>query len=310
MVVDAYGAVAPAQMTRLLGRSSDLGAGLVVNRLLPQRALRMVGPWCFLDLIGPVTFAPGTGLNVAPHPHIGLQTVTWLASGAVLHKDSLGYEQRIASGQLNLMTAGAGIAHSEESPPDCQDPLFGVQFWVALPQSAECCEPGFEHLSDLPRFERDGVQGCVIMGSLGHLISPARTYSPLLAAEFLSDGGGELIQELDLVFDYGLCVLTGTVTMQGEACSPEPLQAGEFCFLGGGRSTLSLSLSPGARCVLLGGKPFAEPVKLWWNFVGHHEKTIRAALDDWNAQRRFLPVRAYQGPALKAPPWPENSRLK
>ncbi|WP_020680728.1 pirin family protein [Marinobacterium rhizophilum] len=310
MIKDAYGTVAPAQATLLSGRSSDLGAGLMVNRLLPQRALRMVGPWCFLDLIGPVTFAPGQGLDVAPHPHIGLQTVTWLVSGALLHKDSLGYEQRIAPGELNLMTAGAGIAHSEESAPGCHDALFGVQFWVALPQSAECCEPSFEHLDDLPRFDRNGVKGCVIMGSLEHLISPARSHSPLVAAEFSSAAGGELPLVLDPVFDYGLCVLSGRLTLHGEACSSQPLQPGEFCFLGGNRRTLGLSLSAGARCILLGGQPFAKPVKIWWNFVAHREETIRAALDDWNNERRFLPVKAYRGPALKAPPWPDNGRLK
>jgi quercetin 2,3-dioxygenase len=310
MIADEYGAVAPAQMTRLAGRSSDLGAGLVVKRFLPQRALRMVGPWCFLDLMGPVTFAPGTGLDVGPHPHIGLQTVTWLASGAVLHKDSLGYQQDIAPGQLNLMTAGAGIAHSEESPAGDREPLFGVQFWVALPRSAECCEPAFEHLSELPRFERNGVQGCVIMGSLEHLISPARTYSPLVAAELSSPDGGTLSLALDPVFDHGLCVLSGSVSLAGEACSPQPLGSDAFCFLGGGRSALELELSAGARCVLLGGQPFAQPIKVWWNFVGHREETLRAALDDWNAQRRFLPVQAYEGDALKAPDWPDNARLK
>ncbi len=310
MIADEFGAAAPAQMTPLAGRSSDLGAGLLVNRFLPQRALRMVGPWCFLDLMGPVTFAPGTGLDVAPHPHIGLQTVTWLASGAVLHKDSLGYKQEIAPGELNLMTAGAGIAHSEESPAGNSEPLFGVQFWVALPRSAECCEPSFEHLSDLPRFERNGVQACVIMGSLEHLMSPARCYSPLVAAEFSSHAGGALPLALDPVFDHGLCVLSGSVSLRGEACSPRPLGSGTFCFLGGGRSGLELELSAGARCVLLGGQPFAKTIKVWWNFVGHREETLRSALDDWNAQRRFLPVKAYGGSALKAPPWPGNAHLK
>jgi hypothetical protein len=311
MTAEAVAAIAPAQMTLLSGRSSDLGAGLMVQRLLPQRALRMLGPWCFLDLIGPVTFGPGEGLDVAPHPHIGLQTVTWLASGALLHKDSLGYAQRIEPGQLNLMTAGAGIAHSEESPPDSRAPLFGVQFWVALPENAQCCEPAFDHLTDLPVFEQGGVKVCVIMGTLGHLMSPARCYSPLVAAELSSAAGGELSLALDPAFDYGLCVLSGTAALQGETTEPQAaVIPGQLCFLGGGRSTLGITLSAGARCILLGGQPFVRPVKIWWNFVAHKEETIRSALDDWNNGRRFLPVEAYEGEPLQAPPWPDNVRLK
>ncbi len=303
--------VVPAQVSVLSGRRSDLGAGLTVNRLLPQKALRMVGPWCFLDLIGPVDFAPGQGVDVAPHPHIGLQTVTWLISGELLHKDSLGYQQLIRPGQLNLMTAGAGIAHSEESPGNSDAPLFGVQFWVALPEMAECCEPAFDHLTELPQAVFGQVQARVIMGTLGHLMSPARCYSPLVAAELSSALGGGTALALDPAFEYALCVLSGSVTLTNPAAvADQVLMPGKLCYLGGRRSALELMFSADARCLLIGGEPFAKPVRIWWNFVAHREETIRAALDDWNNGRRFLPVTAYDGDPLKAPPWPENAHLK
>ncbi|GGO86884.1 putative quercetin 2,3-dioxygenase [Marinobacterium nitratireducens] len=289
----------------LSGRASDLGAGLIVNRLLPQRARRMVGPWCFLDLIGPVSFEPGRGVDVAPHPHIGLQTVTWLLEGELLHKDSLGSHQRIEPGQLNLMTAGAGIAHSEESPPDRGERMLGVQFWVALPATSECCEPAFEHHSELPLTEVDRVRIRVIMGAYDHLVSPARCYSPLLAAELSSTAAAATRLKLDPDFEHAVTVLRGSLVLEGATLAP-----GMLCCLGGQRETLDLALAPDSCAIVLGGMPFAEPVKIWWNFVAHREQTIRSALEDWNAGRRFLRVPGYQGERLEAPQWPRNGRLK
>ncbi|NVK43373.1 MAG: pirin family protein [Oceanospirillaceae bacterium] len=292
-------------MNLLHGRASDLGGGLIVNRLLPQRARRMVGPWCFLDLIGPVRFDAGKGVDVAPHPHIGLQTVTWLREGELLHKDSLGSWQRIEPGQLNLMTAGAGIAHSEESPPDRGDCMLGAQFWVALPASSECCEPAFEHYAELPETEVDGVRIKVIMGAYDHLVSPARCHSPLLAAELSSTTEAGTRLKLDPDFEHAITVLRGSLQVAGETLAP-----GTLCYLGGQRDALDIALAPDSCGIVLGGMPFAEPVKIWWNFVAHREQTIRSALDDWNAGRRFLAVPGYAGESLKAPEWPQNGRLK
>ncbi len=296
---------AEPQLNLLQGRASDLGAGLIVNRLLPQRARRMVGPWCFLDLIGPVSFEPGRGVDVAPHPHIGLQTVTWLLEGELLHKDSLGSHQRIEPGQLNLMTAGAGIAHSEESPEDRSAGMLGVQFWVALPTDAECCEPAFEHHAELPELQADGVRIKVIMGAYDHLVSPARCYSPLLALELANCKAAAIRLKLDPDFEHAITVMRGSLGLEGETLTP-----GRLCYLGGRRDALDVDLAPDSCAIVLGGMPFDEPVKIWWNFVAHREQTIHSALADWNVGRRFLRVPGYDGEPLDAPEWPRNGRLK
>src|SRR5262245_27162428 len=163
---------------------------MAVSRTLPNRDRRMVGAWCFVDHFGPDDVAGTTGMRVPPHPHTGLQTVTWLIAGEVLHRDSLGSVQLITPGQLNLMTAGRAIAHSEESPREHSPVLHGVQLWVALPDHDRHTEPAFDHHADLPTVRDDGVTVTVLMGDLGPARSPARTYKPIVGAEVAVESGG------------------------------------------------------------------------------------------------------------------------
>src|SRR5262245_60421405 len=164
------------------GRLTDLG-GLPIRRLLPRSQRRLVGPWCFLDSYGPLTFSSGKPMDVAPHPHIGLQTVSWLLDGEIVHHDSLGLEGAAGPGVLNLMTAGKGIAHAEETPPENVGRLRGVQLWVALPEGSRDTDPAFEQHRALPVVEIEGGRARVILGELPGVRSPARTLSPIVAAE-------------------------------------------------------------------------------------------------------------------------------
>jgi hypothetical protein len=166
----------------LPGRLTDLG-GLAIRRLLPRSHRRLVGPWCFLDSFGPLTFSSGKRLDVGPHPHIGLQTVSWLLEGELLHKDSLGLEGPIGPGVLNLMTAGRGIAHSEETPPRNAGRLMGLQLWVALPEASREIGPAFDQHRSLPTLELQGGRATIIMGELGRVHSPARTFTPSLTTK-------------------------------------------------------------------------------------------------------------------------------
>src|SRR5437762_3211347 len=180
----------------LPGRLTDL-AGLPIRRLLPRSQRRLVGPWCFLDSYGPLTFSAGKPMDVAPHPHIGLQTVSWLVSGEIIHNDSTGGEGLLHPGQLNLMTAGSGIAHSEETPPAPSGKLEGVQLWVALPEAHRHMAPFFMHYSDIPVAELSGGRVAVVMGEVANVRSPAKTFSPLVAAEVVIDKGAGLELPLD-----------------------------------------------------------------------------------------------------------------
>lgn len=304
-------------------RATLLGDGLRIARALPQKDLRMVGPWVFLDHIGPVTFAPGEGVNVAPHPHTALQTVTWLVAGELLHRDSLGSEQVIRPGQLNLMTAGHGISHSEESPPDRSPAMHGVQFWVALPRDRADIPPAFDHYDALPVMSRGHARVTVLMGELEGMRSPAITHWPMTGVDIACAGSGPLRLALDARFEHALLLLQGRATLH-DAAGPgtanradvtgntEDIVPGELVYLGTGRARLVLDLHDDCRAILLGGLPFAEPVLIWWNFVAHDEEALRRAQADWPAHAaRFGTVAGYAaGPRLEAPELPPNLRLK
>jgi hypothetical protein len=282
----------------LPGRLGDLG-GLPIRRLLPRSGRRLVGPWCFLDAFGPLAFASGKPMDVAPHPHIGLQTVSWLLDGEVLHNDSLGLSGRAAPGVLNLMTAGRGIAHSEETPADNAGRLAGVQLWVALPEASRETSPGFEQHRDLPRVELEGGRATLLMGALGAARSPARAFSPLVGADLAVEAGRRCVFPLDPDFEHALVVLRGACVLGGRALAPDTLY-----YLGTGRRELALeSQREPARLLLLGGAPFGETILMWWNFVARSSDEIVAAREDWQAGRRFGAVRAYAGPRLEAPPF-------
>jgi quercetin 2,3-dioxygenase len=279
----------------VLGGTRAMGTdGLAVVRTLPNKTRRMVGAWCFVDHYGyadegsPASM--GTNMRVPPHPHTGLQTVTWLLEGEVHHRDSLGSDRLIHPGQLNLMTAGRAIAHAETSPQP--GPLHGVQLWVALPDGSRGVDPHFEHHATLPALE-DGVT--VLMGQLGDIASDARTYSPLVGAQ--ATVTGERILPLEPSFEHALLALHGRVEVEGVALDPGPL-----LYLGRGRK--SLRLHGNGEVLLLGGEPFDEEIIMWWNFIGRTHEEIVEDREDWMAGRRFGPVVGYDGEPLPAPEMP------
>lgn len=285
------------------GREALLGGGLSIVRALPTRGLRMVGAWCFLDHMGPMQTDAQHLIDIGPHPHIGLQTVTWLFEGQMLHKDSLGYEQIIRPGQLNLMTAGHGIAHSEESPPGSQGILQGVQFWIALPDSQRDGPAAFEHHASLPVIERGGSRITILVGELEGTRSPATVWTPLVGAEIVQDAGGSLSVALQPTHEHALFVIDGEMHIDGQ-----PLANDRLIYLGDGRERLDLSASAGTRAILLGGEPFGAPALLWWNFVARTTEEIEQARADWERGERFGDVTRYNGDRLSAPPL--TGRLK
>lgn len=284
---------------RIDARLAQIGGGIPVNRLLPTRQRRMIGAWCFLDHAGPARFEPGQGMRVGPHPHTGLQTFTWMIEGEVLHRDSLGSEQVIRPGQVNLMTAGRGISHSEECLAD-QRVLHAAQLWIALPAAVSDCAPAFDHYLELPRWAREGCAFTLLAGSFEGQRAPARLYSPLLGVELHSPAGARLQVPLDSAFEYGILPLEGEVRLGAEAFA-----ADQLAYLGRGRDCLQLELAPGTRALLLGGEPFGEEILIWWNFVGHSKAQIAQAQRDWEAgSPRFGGVPAWDGAPLVAPPLP------
>ena len=284
-------------------RNADLGDGMIVRRTLPNRQQRMVGAWCFLDHAGPVQFEPGKGMHVDAHPHIGLQTFTWLIEGEVLHRDSLGNEQVIRPGQVNLMTAGHGIAHTEDSLRDGER-LHAAQLWIALPPTHKDCEPAFDHYAELPQWREGGAELTLLAGRYGQRSAPARIHSPLVGVDIVCDDASELTLALDPDFEYGLMPLVGDATIDGET-----VQTDELAYLGKGRNELRLALPAGARALFLGGEPFEQPVLMWWNFVGFSKTDIAQAQAAWEqGDERFGTVGDGRAPRLEAPTLPWGDR--
>ncbi|REF97316.1 hypothetical protein DFJ67_3313 [Asanoa ferruginea] len=288
----------------LPGHDVPLGRYTTVRRLLPQRPRRMIGAWCFVDQFGPDDVLGRPGMQVPPHPHTGLQTVTWLVAGEVLHRDSLGSLQTIRPAQLNLMTSGHGIAHSEESPAEHPPLMHGLQLWVALPEEARHQPARFEHHPVLPSADIAGVTTTVVVGELGDLTSPARVHTPLLGAELLLEPGARTSLALRKDFEYGLLSLDGAADVGGTELTP-----GGLLYLGAERTTANIASEQGARLFLVGGEPFEEPLVMWWNFVARSDEEIRQAREEWASGDRFGTVRGYAGEALPAPALP-TTRLK
>jgi quercetin 2,3-dioxygenase len=297
--VCAHGECAAPVLETLPARDMALG-GLAIRRLLPAPRRRLVGAWCFLDAFGPLAFDAGKPMDVPPHPHIGLQTVSWLLEGEVLHKDSLGCSELARPGTLNLMTSGRGIAHSEETPGRHSGRLEGVQLWVALPEASRFVAPSFEHHPQLPVFESGGLRATVILGSLEGSSSPGRAFSPILGADVVVEAGATATLPLEPAFEHAALLLRGAGQVDGAALAPATL-----LYLGTGRAELRLRAAPDAafRLLLLGGAPFGETVLMWWNFVARTSDEIREAREDWQAGRRFGEVKAYAGARLAAPPF-------
>ncbi len=292
------GTVRDAQ--RLAARTAEIGGGISVARLLPTRQRRMIGAWCFLDHAGPATFAPGGGLRVGPHPHTCLQTFTWMLEGEILHHDSLGNEQMIRPGQVNLMTAGHGIAHTEESPAK-ETRAHAAQLWIALPADSTDIAPAFDHYPELPRWQENGCQFTLLAGVHGGHTAPAKIYSPLIGMDLFSTQGAALTLPLDHTFEYGILPLEGITEVEGVSFA-----ADELAYLASGYSALPIKLAAGTRALLIGGQPFEDPITLWWNFVGRDKTYIAQAQRDWESNSpRFGDVKGFAGPRLVAPnlPW-------
>lgn len=247
---------------------------LPVRRALPRRGRRTVGAWCFADHMGP---AEADGPGIGPHPHCGLHTVTWLVEGEMLHRDSLGTEQPIKPGQLNLMTAGNGVSHAEESTGAGSRRLHGVQLWVAQPDSTRNGAAAFEHHAALPHAEQPGGVATVLVGSLLGAESPARVDTPLLGAE-LDLRGGVTTWPLDPAFEHALVVLDGAIGVDGRGVEP-----GSLAYLGQGRDEVAFDAVGPARALLLGGEPFGAEVVMWWNFVGRARDEMTDAWRSWQA---------------------------
>ena len=256
-----------------------------VSRTLPQRGLPTVGAWCFLDSFGPERVA----MSVLPHPHTGLQTVTWPLLGTIRHRDSVGSDVLVRPGELNIMTAGRGVSHSEfavlpqpepggTAEPAGQLPLQrGLQLWVALPEPELHREPAFEQHRDLPQVTGENYTATVMVGSFGGATSPATMFSPIVGADLSCSG--RLSLPLNPDFEHAVLVLDGGLTLDGQEVHPGPLG-----YLGRGRSSLELDALPGTRFILLGGAPFEEELLMWWNFVGRTHAGIEQSRQDWEDQ--------------------------
>jgi redox-sensitive bicupin YhaK (pirin superfamily) len=289
----------------LLGRTTH------VRRLLPHKVRRTVGAWCFLDHYGPDDIKEVGGMWVPPHPHTGLQTVTWLFEGLGRHTDSLGSDQLIRPGQLNVMTAGHGICHAEVSPDDAPRTLHGVQLWVALPDEHRDSAPAdFTHLPELPSFTEDGVQVTVFSGSLAGRTSPAPAYSPLVGAELRLERGATVSLPVEDGWEYAVLAVDQPLQVEGERVEKHRLS-----HLGTGRAGLTVEAPEGGTALLLGGEPFGEKLLMWWNFIARTHEEIVEQREAWNGSgvddvpERFGRVADFDGRRLLAPPLP-NTRLK
>lgn len=260
-------------------RESMVG-GTNVRRALPQRTRRTVGAWCFADHIGPVAEVTNpTDAGIGPHPHIGLQTVTWLLDGELRHVDSIGSDQRIEPGQLNLMTAGNGVAHAEEWRGG-EGRYHGIQLWVAQPETTRHGAPAFEHHGELPRVDLDNASATVLIGDFADVVSPARRDTDHFGAELRLRPGTTTLP-LRPGQEHALVVLDGAVTITSGTGTV--VQPGELAYLEPGFDEIALSVGDDAVLMFIGGSPFEARVSMWWNFVGRDHDELTAAQRDWNA---------------------------
>jgi hypothetical protein len=274
-------------------------AQLTVRRALPTKGRRTVGAWCFVDHMGPMSLSPDSSVDVAPHPHIGLQTVTWLFSGEFLHRDSLGSEQLIRPGQLNLMTSGLGVAHSEENPGLRSGELHGMQLWIAQPSTTRSGDAEFAHFDQLPRLESSSLSVSVLVGSFGGASSTARRDSDLVGVE-LDLHGGLATVALEPTFEYALVVANGSVSVDGTVVRP-----GALAYLGAGRDECRFESRGPSRALLIGGVPFDERLFMWWNFVARTQDEISDAWRAWaTGDERFGRVDSrFARIEVNPPPW-------
>ncbi|MFF1913787.1 pirin family protein [Streptomyces sp. NPDC058239] len=283
----------------LTPRHVRLGESTEVRRLLPNLGRRMVGAWAFVDHYGPDDIAGEPGMQVPPHPHMGLQTVSWLHDGEVLHRDSLGSLRTIRPRELGLMTSGRAISHSEESPKSHARFLHGAQLWVALPDAHRHVEPHFQHHTELPTVTAPGLTATLILGELDGATSPGTAYTPIVGADLALSAGAEARLPLDPDFEYAVLSMSGQAEVDGV-----PVLPGSMLYLGCGRTELPLRADTDAGLMLLGGEPFEEEIVMWWNFIGRSHEEIEEARRGWMESSRFGEVKGYDGGRLPAPELP------
>ena len=305
---------APAADVEILSpREVPLGGlrAMTVRRTLPQRERSLIGAWCFLDHYGPDLVADIGGMSVAPHPHTGLQTVSWLFTGEIEHRDSAGHHAMVRPGEVNLMTAGRGISHSEISTPETTT-VHGAQLWVALPDATRDSGPGFEHYAPEP-VAGPGWEARVFLGSLLGGASPVTTHTPLLGAELLIEAGASVTLDVDPAFEHGFLVDSGVLSVGGRETKPA-----ELAYVPADRDRIELAAhAEPVRVLVLGGPPFGEAIVMWWNFVGRSHEEIVGFREEWQGQidgetlndgRFGIPVDDHL-PPIPAPALP-NARLR
>ena len=275
--------------------------GMNVLRLLPHRNLPTIGAWCFLDRFGPAD----TRMRVEPHPHIGLQTVTWPLVGEIRHRDSLGSDADLRRGQLNLMTAGNGISHSEYSIGEGAVPLDALQFWVVLPESARHGAGGFERHTDLLGVRLTAVEGAdaaatVVLGEFAGITSPATVHTPIVGAEIAIAAGSTVRLPLRSDWEHGIMLVEGDAVV-----SQHPMELNDMLYLGDARDEVEVSSANGALLFLVGGEPFEADIVMWWNFAGRTHDEIVSAREDWEAASDRFGVVEGHDVRIPAPPLPD-----
>ena len=302
-----------AGIVLLQPREVPLGGprAMPVHRTLPQRSKSTIGGWCFLDHYGPDDVSVTGGMRVPPHPHTGLQTVSWLFQGEIEHRDSVGSHAMVRPGELNLMTAGHGISHSEDSTPETTV-LHGAQLWLALPDASREQAPFFERTVPSPVTVGDGVVARVFIGELAGASAQSTVFSPLVGAQLDLDAGGSVDLDVPAAFEHGILLDLGDIAVEGVEVPHRHL-----AYVPPGRSRLRLSSVGGARILLLGGEPLGEQIVMWWNFIGRSHDEVVASREQWqheviegtDASGRFGAVADYPGRPLPAPTMP-TVRLK
>ena len=287
------------------GQSASLGPGTTVRRLLPTLGRRMVGAWCFLDHYGPDEIGAGAGMQVPPHPHTGLQTVSWLLDGDIRHRDSLGSDVVLRPGDLGLMTSGQGIAHSEQSPVVRPRLLHGTQLWIALPDAVRGMAPLWEHHAALPTFDWDGLAVRIVLGEFAGHRAQGTVHTPLVGVDLTVPAGAASTVPLERDFEYAVIAVDGAPNVDGVE-----VPIGSLVYLGAGRTELAVGAQRPSRMMLLGGEPFGEKIVMWWNLLGRSHDEIEQYRAEWEAHERFPLVPGWEpDDRTDAPPLP-GGRLR
>lgn len=279
---------------RLETHTALVGDHIKIRRALPHSDRKTIGAWCFLDHFGPLDLKNTKGLLIGPHPHIGLQTFTYPLAGEILHRDSLGSKQKIQPGQVNLMTAGKGISHSEESLPDSV--LHGVQLWIALPDAVRHMEPNFIHYENIPSLKIDHLHINLLAGEFKESVSPVKVYSPLIGLELIAIEDTECWLPLNPAFEHGVLPLINNIEVENEIVDLDTC-----LYLPCGQSKIPVQLRKGSRALIIGGEPFKEDILIWWNFVARTKEEMIKAARAWDDHTAFGEVADYPGKRLTPP---------